>query len=372
MSELFHMAKRGIPSVSVCLIGCGAVSEILYAPALVAMKQKGLLEPVAVVDPNSSRTESVGQKLPSASCYADIDNMLAHVIPDLAIIAAPHKFHADLALTCFRHGVHVLCEKPMAITKAECEHMIDAAETAGCLLGVGHFRRFFPSCELIKTILDRGLLGAVRSFQFLEGETYSWPAQSTSFFHKSSAGGGVLIDAGAHTMDLLIWWLGEVADLDYQDDAMGGVEANCRMRLKMAIGAEGIVQLSRDWPLPNRYVINCDKGWIAYVCDVVDRIEWGWHHADYGLDSRIFSLPRLGAARALGLSQEVSGFMDCFASQLRNFVGAIRGQEPLRVPGSEAVKSVELIERCYLNRKFLAMPWLSETENEKGRRLAIG
>ena len=356
---------------TVALVGCGAVSEILYAPTLDTLAGEGLTETVALVDPNPERTAKIGNTLSTARCYLDLDTMFAEVTPDLAIIATPHRFHANLAITCLEKRVHVLCEKPMALTVAECDRMIEAAEKARRVLTVGHFRRFFPSCEIIKSMLEAGLLGSVRSFRFLEGETYSWPAQSASFFKRAEAGGGVLIDAGAHTLDLLLWWLGDVAEVEYEDDdAMGGVEANFRMRLKMVSGAQGLVQLSRDWPLPNRYVIECEKGWLTYICDVVDRVEWGLHDSEYGLNAQIRMMAAATGARMRDLEPAAPGFMDCFVAQLRNVVAAIRGTEPLRVPGTEARKSVALIERCYQSRRLLDMPWLDEVEVERARELA--
>jgi predicted dehydrogenase len=338
----------------VALIGCGAVSEILYGPALQRLAQERLLTAAALVDPNPARTAKVAERLPEARQLADLAEALAGGI-DLAIIAAPHRLHAEQAIACFSAGAAVLCEKPMAMSTAECDRMIEAADSAKRVLAVGHFRRFFPCSQVIKTMLATRALGAVRSFRVLEGETYSWPAQSASFFKREEAGGGVLIDAGAHTIDLLLWWLGEVASFEYQDDAMGGVEANSVLRLKMASGAAGTVQLSRDWPLPNRYRIDCERGWVTYVCDEVDRVEWGFHDPGHAIESRITPSP---------------GFMDCFVDQLRNVVAAIEGRAELAVSGREARKTVALIEECYRRRSLLEMPWLGETERRGAERLA--
>ena len=359
-----------VKRLSTALIGCGAVTQILYTPALVKLERAGVIDTVALVDPNPERTAYVGKTLSTGRQYQDLQAMLADRTLDLAIVAAPHRFHAELTTTCLERGIPVLCEKPMALTIAECDRMVKAADEAGCLLAVGHFRRFFPSTKMVKNILDAGLLGAVRSFRFLDGETYNWPAQTVSFFKRDEAGGGVLIDIGAHTIDLLLWWLGDVAEVLYQDDAMGGVEANCRMDLRMISGAEGIVQLSRDCPLPNRYVIECKKGWIAYMCDVVDRIEWGLYDSDYGLNAeiRMMAAPTQTIIRKLGPA--VPEYMDCFAAQLRNVVAAINGAETLCVPGTEARKSVALIEKCYSNRILLEMPWLDETEILRSQELA--
>jgi predicted dehydrogenase len=355
--------------LSTALIGCGAVTQILYTPALVKLEREGVIGTVALVDPNPERTALVGKILSTGRQYQDLQAMLADRKPDLAIVAAPHRFHAELTIACLERGIPVLCEKPMAPTMADCDRMLKASDETGCMLAVGHFRRFFPATKMVKNILDAGLLGAVGSFRFLDGENYMWPAQTASPFKRAEAGGGVLIDIGAHTIDLLLWWLGEVAEVLYQDDAMGGVEANCRMRLRMMSGAEGIVQLSRDCLLPNRYVIECQKGWIAYMCDVVDRIEWGLYDSDYSLNSEI----RMTAAPTRNTMREpgpaVPGYMDCFTTQLRNVVAAIRGTENLRVPGTEARKCVALIEKCYRNRKLLEMPWLDRTEIQRAQEV---
>lgn len=356
--------------LSTALIGCGAVSQILYAPALVRLEREGLIDTVALVDPNLEQAANISKMLSTARQYQDVRDVFADRSIDLAIIAAPHRFHAGLTIDCLKRGVPVLCEKPMAPTTAECDRMIQAADEAGSLLAVGHFRRFFPSTKMVQKILDAGLLGAVRSFRFLDGENYSWPAQSVSPFKRAEAGGGVLIDIGAHTIDLLLWWLGDAAEVVYQDDAMGGVESNCRMHLKMLSGADGFVQLSRDCPLPNRYFIECEKGWMTYRCDVIDRIEWGLYGSNYSLNTeiRMITTPTRASTHKLGAS--VPGYYDCFADQLRNVVAAIHGIETLCVPGTEARKTVALIEKCYGSRKLLEMPWLDVIEVQHARELA--
>ncbi len=355
--------------LAAALIGCGAVSEILYAGALTRLDRENLIHTAALVDPDPARTGSIGRIIPKAVQFRDLEAMLAAMTPDLAIIAAPHMFHAELAAACLERGIHVLCEKPMAASVSECEQMIQAAAKSHALLAVGHFRRFFPSCDIIKHILEVGFLGPVKSFRFLEGEVYSWPAQSASFFKRAEAGGGVLMDAGAHTLDLLLWWLGEVAEVECYDDAMGGVEANCQLFLKMASGVQGMVQLSRDWPLPNRYLIECEKGWVAYNCDVVDSVDWGLYSTDDGLEFQIKKALTTMArkVRALG---KVPGLMGCFTNQLRNVAAAILGKEPLRVSWIQARQCVELMERCYQSRKPLDMPWLDPSERQRARELS--
>ena len=322
------------------------------------------------MDPNPSRRSAVGKTFARAAQFDNLDTMFASVTPELAIIASPHHFHASSAVLCLENGVAVLCEKPMATTVTECDQMIAAAEKAKRPLAVGHFRRFFPSCQMIKAVLNSGLFGAVQSFRVLEGEKYSWPAQSRSFFRRSDAGGGVLIDAGAHTIDLVLWWLGEVMTFEYSDDAMGGVEANCLINMHMRSGVNGTIQMSRDWPLSNRYVIECEKGWLTYICDVADRVEWGLHDSVYQLNTQIRMMTQTPCFQWCDDSSAAPRFSDCFVNQLRNVIAAVAGSEQVLVTGSEARKTVAFIEDCYRNRTLIDMSWLEPAEILRARQLA--
>src|SRR5439155_530709 len=152
-----------------------------------------------------------------------------------------------------------------ASNTAEAEQMLAAATRAKRKLAVGLFRRFFPACNLIREYIAAETLGKVIDFEFSEGWMFNWPAQSASFFQKKTAQGGVFLDLGAHLLDLMLWWFGDPTSLEYFDDAMGGLEINSVARFEFANGSRGRVQLSRDWELPNKYVIRCEKGWLAHV-----------------------------------------------------------------------------------------------------------
>jgi predicted dehydrogenase len=353
-------------AITVALFGCGAVSKIFYAPALSALAAEGLTRTVALLDENPERSAVLGEDCPGARRYRDMTDLLRDTRCDLAIIATPNRFHAQMSIACLKRGVHVLCEKPMALTVSECDQMIDAAEAAGCVLAVAHFRRFFPSTRMVKRILDEELLGSVRSFRCTWCQSYNWPGESPFKFRRKESGGGVLMDHGTHMIDLLLWWLGDVADIEYQDDAMGGVEANCHLSVKMSKGASGTIKLSHDWPLlhENRFLIECEKGWIAYLNDVVDRVDWGLRHRDGALETKLSSeIARMPA----GVS-----FLDCFMGPLRLVGKAILGTERPPPKAQAARRGIELIEECYRNRRLLDMPWLDEEELQRARELARG
>ena len=243
--------------------------------------------------------------------------------------------------------------------------MLRAAAAADRLLAVNHFRRFFPVAGLIRDWIRLERLGRLTSFRFLEGRFYDWPAASASFFKRETAGGGVLIDRGVHTLDLLLWWMGPVAELNYSDDAAGGVEGNCVIALTTEGDAQGFVQLSWDWPLPNQYLMNFEKGWLLYSCDVVDSFQWGWHGDSVSQRTTIQRVVQSGIDQLPKFDSVTSSRTDCFELQIRNVLAALRGEEPLLCPGSQGRNVLALVERCYRDRKPLRQPWLSPTEQSK-------
>ena len=166
------------------------------------------------------------------------------------VVAAPVSSHRRLTSSAAGRGWHVLCEKPMAATNADCSEMIAACAAAGVKLAIGHYKRFFPASAALRELCGGGsALGELRRFAIAEGGRFTWPAVSPSFFEPSQTPGGVLLDLGVHVLDLLLWWLGEPTDFSYADDAMGGLEANARVTLRFG-AATGSVRLSRDWATP--------------------------------------------------------------------------------------------------------------------------
>ena len=350
--------------MKIILMGCGAVSEILYGPILKGMLAKRLADEVVAIDRSPERARFLQELVGTATIAGSLQELGRFNEPTVVIVALPHQLHEPVAVQALERGAHVLCEKPMARSTEECDRMLAAAERSGRLLAVGHFRRFYPVVQLIKKLIDDRFLGALKSFRFLEGEIYSWPAASKSFFDPEAAGGGVLIDAGAHTLDLLLWWFGSVTDLEYEDDAAGGVEANCVLRMKTDAGAKGYVQLSRDWPLANKYFFDFERGWIVYTCDVADSLQWGLHGSREVMACKMGMGGRTGFDRLPVATGALPGFFESFEAQLVNLINAIEGKGPLLVTGSEGRKAVELIERCYWQRSPLKGGWLPSEEQE--------
>jgi len=357
------MAKDTISTV---LVGCGAVSRFFYAPALTALEAAGIIQVETLVDPSPANIEYLATVFPNARKATQLEDV--EIASRLVIIASPPKYHAQAAIHALKNGAAVLCEKPMASSVAEAETIIEAAHASGSLLAVGLYKRFFPACEALKGLLEKEPLGRLKRFTIEEGGKFGWQAASDSFFRKAMTPGGVMMDIGVHVLDLLLWWLNEPVELKYEDDAMGGQEANCKLDLTYRDGVRGEVRLSRDWQTRNEYTFYFERGVVRYKVNAANHLEIV---AD--------GMPALLSGDLREVSQTDTGLYSgdtertnpqSFIEQIRNLAAAMNGLEPVRIPGEEGIRSLRLIEQCYANRQLMPMPWLTPRETETARRFS--
>ncbi len=306
---------------------------------------------IAVVDSNRSRVEQLAARYQVGHALTDY-KQLDDLQVDAAIVALPNYLHAPVTIDLLKRGIHVLVEKPMALTVAECDAMMETAARTQTTLAVGLMRRFFRSGQLASALVQKGVLGKILSFDVREGRVFNWPLASDFFFRKEAAGGGVLIDTGVHTLDQLLWWLGDCSSFEYFDDNCGGVEANCEMHLKLESGVQGMVELSRTRNLRNTAIIRGEQG-----------------ELEVSLTNERVSL-RLEGAPAQVMGQATSRNQPFGSEQVRidpivaeheDFLESVCNQRAPIVSGFEGRKSVALIEACYHRRKPLTIPWMDWT-----------
>ncbi|HEX2853346.1 MAG TPA: Gfo/Idh/MocA family oxidoreductase [Opitutaceae bacterium] len=345
----------------IVLVGCGAVSQQLYAPALLHLEKSGVARVVALVDPAESSRARLARRFPTARAVPNLESVTFLERGALAIVASPAVCHRDHVLAAARQGWHILCEKPLATTSAECAAMIKAAEDADVRLAVCHYRRFFSAARALKELCSgRTPLGPLMRFNVSEGGRFDWPAVSTAIFRREETPGGVLLDLGVDVLDLLVWWLGAPLDQVYADDAMGGLEINARLTLRFG-AATGTVQLSRDWATVNRYTFEFARG----------RAVWTVNEAN-GLTVEMQGLPFTLRSHILETSgQDTDDHPQSFLSHLRQVVLAARDGSALPVDARAGARILLLIENCYARRKLIAQPWLTPEEEQSARRLAL-
>ena len=138
------------PAARVALVGCGAVAEVYYAPALRELSKEGLVRVTALADTDRASAERLARRFPAAQIQEDLGGLESESV-DLAVVASPPRFHAAQSIELLGRGVSVLCEKPMAASVEEGEAMLEAASSSRRVLAVGLVRRYLPACETIRT-----------------------------------------------------------------------------------------------------------------------------------------------------------------------------------------------------------------------------
>jgi predicted dehydrogenase len=315
---------------------------------------------VCVVDPNEARRVAIKKVLPEAAEAATATEALKPS-PGLAIIASPPRFHAEQSIYFLEQGVPVLCEKPMAAKLNEAEEMLKVAARTGTTLAVGLFRRFYPNSELIRELVRKETFGQIKRIDVTEGGPFNWPAASASFFRKAESQGGVLADMGVHILDLLIWWFGYPVEFQYEDDAMGGLEANCVLNLRFENGIEGRVRLSRDTNVFNLYKMEAERGTITWQGGTPNKVAIDLPQGEWTLEADLTSDTT---------PWKSPNYQESFARQLLSIIENLRDGTPVRVPASEGILSLRLIEECYAKRQLMRLPWLGARENVRASELA--
>ena len=345
--------------IQIILVGCGAVSQQFYAPALAGIGKVAQAEVVGLVDPNIVARDVLARRF-SAACVGNrIETIGKTIAPSgcLCIIATPPKYHLPIALQAFNRGWHVLCEKPIASTSIEATEMTTAAKRAQRLFAIGHYKRFMPSHRAIKSLIESKTLGRLNNVDIAEGGKFIWPAATDSFFRKEETPGGVFLDIGVHVLDLLLWWLGKPTSFEYADDARDGLEANSLLTAEFQqIGnseqfpVRVRVRLSRDWETANCYVFQFEKAVIHSRVNESNRLELTFDDIPMTFAAELRDrLPRQQAARTMALETNAQAFI----AQLEDIFAAIRGNRVPLVTGEDGAAAVHWIEQCYKARKSL-------------------
>src|SRR3954447_12423341 len=309
------MKPSSSSKVRLAVVGCGAVAQIHHVPAIAASSR---VEAAVLVDADAKRAKELAARFGVPEVATDYRELPGKV--DGAVVALPNSLHAPVSIELLRRGVHVLVEKPMAMTVAECDEMIEAARAGRTVLAVGLDFRFFESSLFVRNLLRDGLIGEIRGFDLRQGVIPRWPFATDFLLKKEMAGGGVLADFGVHVLDLLLWWLGDLNATDYRDDALGGVESDCEMTLATASGITGKVEISRTRNLRNTCVFEGSQA----------RLEVGIWDSDPEVRLSIAGseVALAGHARRAGDQGINSGlnFLDTFIRQIDDFARAIRGR----------------------------------------------
>jgi len=228
------------------LVGCGDIARRRIAPALRDLEN---CELVAVSRADAARAEEFAKEFGAKRWHADWRELLEDPEVEAVYVATPVHLHAEQAIAAAAAGKHVLCEKPMALTAAECGRMNAAAEANGVRLGVAYYRRFYPAVERVRAILESGEIGVPVVAQMNAFERFD-PAPDNPrrwLLSRRRSGGGPMFDFGCHRIEVLVNLLGDVTAVK----ALTGnalfereVEDTACALLQFGQGAQGVISVT--------------------------------------------------------------------------------------------------------------------------------
>lgn len=313
-------------SMAICGLGSFAIRRILPAIA-----QCPGVELVAVVDQSEkARDIPVG-----VHRFASLEDYLETKPVGAIHITSPNFLHAQQTVQCLAAGLHVICEKPMAINSVDCQYMIKVARDFKLQLWVGHMLRYSPALLLALQWLQNGSIGELRSINTIfhyELDEFSrkWA------FRSDRAGGGSLMDAGIHCIDVIRLFTAEpinvMAATRDSHSHEGGVERNATCRLA-AGEVNCLVDVNSHAPYKTLLTISGTGGVI-----VIDNFAASWGKVAVKLYAHSGGEP---------LKEELVDVSTIYSEQLRNFANAIAQPEPVAFQDLFAADNVKIIEEIY-------------------------
>lgn len=150
-----------------------------------------------------NRRGQISALLPDVPFFVKVEDLVDAVDIDAAIISTPHQFHYQQGIVCLAKGVHVFMDKPLALSSPEAQTLIEQSKKSGKILFTALPRRYSALHQFIYNYVHSGQLGRIIDFDFAYYRS-RYPDFASSWRNTKEGGGGVLIDAGCHIIDLLL------------------------------------------------------------------------------------------------------------------------------------------------------------------------
>lgn len=330
------MYKR---KIRFAVLGCGRISSV----HLDAIAKAPNAELAAVCDVVEERAKKAAKENGLTKWYTNINEMLDKEIIDVVNICTPSGTHCENAVIAAEYGKHILCEKPLDVTKDKIDTMIEVCKEAGVLLGGIFQRRSSSAANLTKSIISEGKIGRI-----VLGDAYLKYYRDQQYYDSDSwrgtwdlDGGGALMNQGIHGIDMLQWMVGDIESVTSKCSTLARnieVEDTAVILVKFKHGGLGVIEAATSvYPGQDTiFSIHGDKGTISFgdkgfyiwnvegnetpppINDSLGGINCGWSSNNYG-----------------------------HIKQIQDMAEAVmNGREPM-ISGEEARKAVDVILAIY-------------------------
>jgi predicted dehydrogenase len=281
---------------------------------------------IAVTTSSAERADEVRRRCGAVPVHANLEQLLDRERLDAIVIASSTSAHVDNVVSCAEAGIHILCEKPLALDLAGCDRAAQAAREAGVKLMVGHVRRFDSGYLEARSIIESGTIGLPVLYRSISGDLDPPPAK----FADLGVSGGLILDSMYHDIYLGCWLMdqqivrvsGEGSALVGEGVRSAGDVDNAVLSARFADGAVGTLSASRTTRYGHdlRTEVIGDEGAVQIgrlrrtPIRLLDR--YGVHH-----DAVQTTPDRMG---------------DAFVTMLQAFTNCVAGNTEIPVPASDA------------------------------------
>jgi predicted dehydrogenase len=325
--------------IGFAVVGIGRLSIDEILPAFGASK---LCKPVALVSGSPEKAQKIaaqyGIQQSSIYSYQNFEQLARNPEVKVVYIVLPNSMHAEYTLRAAKIGKHVLCEKPMATSVADCERMIAACKSANVRLMVAYRQQYEPMNRQIVKMVREGKLGPLRSYLATLGQNQGDPGQWR--LHKALSGGGCLPDVGIYCLNAARFWSNEEpvevfgqTTQPTSDPRFREVEATCNFVLRF----------------PSGFLASCNANFAAHHTAYA-RLEgadsWAELNPSFGYSGIRLTYNKLLEEHSTNFTPSI-GSKDQFALEMDHMaLCVLRNQQP-HTPGEEGLQDMKIIEAIY-------------------------
>ena len=284
-----------------------------------------------------AQAAQLGIPMSSVYSYADMDRMRENKAIDAVYVALPNSMHAEFTIRSAKAGKHVLCEKPMAVSVAECQQMIDACKAAQVKLMIAYRMQYEPLTQEAIGRLRRGEIGDIRAIE----AAYGFDSQPGGWrLDRKLAGGGCLMDVGIYCLNATRYLTGEepaefkaLAYSNAKDARFKEVEETVSWTTRFPSGVLATCNTTYGGPMPGFFKVTGSKG----------VLEMGPAFAYEGITLRQTAGEGKPVAETVNPERDPTQFMREAEALARNIVE----NTPVKASGEEGMRDIQGISRIY-------------------------
>jgi predicted dehydrogenase len=321
----------------VAVIGLGGIAQLVHLPNLAKMSNVNV---ISVAEINRGRLNTIADKFNVKERYTNYNELLEKSDVDAVIIATPTSAHKEMAVASLKAKKDVLVEKPLARTHTEGKTMIDAAKKNKKKIMVGMNLRYRPDAMILRSILGAGEIGD--PFYVKCGWIRRQSSAQKWFTKKEESGGGVIVDLGISLLDLSLWLL------DYP--AVTSVSTQCYSQNTKNVEDTALSFLR----CKNSSSISIETSWSLPVeKDIFYLTIYGTKGAASLSPFRIYKKIDSQFIDLAPTQSEspMSAFKKSYLNELKSFMGAVRGLNPIFSSGEQSLLRLKIIDAMYQSTK---------------------